>query len=324
MDAFEKKTMKARLPSWLVTPESLLIGLSMAFWFIMGKLDHSFLQWEVQRELSTHIWETALMALPMTLIILTGGIDLSIGSIMSLSAVTAGLLHQAGWPMPMGCLAAMVVGMACGWLNGWFITRFKVHPLMITLASMAAFRGMAEGVSQARPLSGFPESFTRMGNDAWLGLPIAGWIFAGSLVMAAWIMHAHRLGRCIHAIGYNEQAARFSGLRVDRMLLGLYTLSGLSAAMAAILFMARRNTAKADIGAGVELGVITAVVMGGVSIFGGRGTLAGVCLGLFLIHETREFVSWHWSRDELNLLALGVLLILSVVFQQLLGHKRPS
>ena len=80
---------------------------------------------------------------------------------------------------------------------------------MITLASMAAFRGIAEGVSQARPLSGFPESFTRMGNDAWLGLPIAGWIFAGSLVMAAWIMHAHRLGRCIHAIGYNEQAARF-------------------------------------------------------------------------------------------------------------------
>jgi len=108
------------------------------------------------------------------------------------------------------------------------------------------------------------------------------------------------------------------------MLLGLYTPSGLSAAMAAILFMARRNTAKADIGAGVELGVITAVVMGGGSIFGGRGTLAGVCLGLFLIHETREFVSWHWSRDELNLLALGVLLILSVVFQQLLGHKRAS
>jgi rhamnose transport system permease protein len=137
-------------------------------------------------------------------------------------------------------------------------------------------------------------------------------------------MHGHRLGRYIHAIGYNEVATRYSGIRVNRILLGLYCLSGLSASIAAILFMARRNTAKADIGAGVELGVITAVVMGGVSIFGGRGSLFGVCLGLVLIHETREFVSWHWSRDELNLLALGSLLILSVVFQQLLGHKRSS
>ncbi|MGA1014909.1 MAG: ABC transporter permease [Limisphaerales bacterium] len=316
--------MKTKWFSWLSHPESLLSCSTLVMLGWICKVDPTFLQWEVQKELSTHIWETALMALPMTLIILTGGIDLSIGSTMSLCAITAGMLHQHGVPLPMGCLAAALVGLAGGWFNGWFITRLKVHPLIITLATMAAFRGIAEGVSQARPLSGFPKSFTWLGQASWLGIPLAGWLFLGCLALCAWIMHGHRLGRYIHAIGYNEVATRYSGIRVNRILLGLYCLSGLSASIAAILFMARRNTAKADIGVGVELGVITAVVMGGVSIFGGRGSLFGVCLGLVLIHETREFVSWHWSRDELNLLALGSLLILSVVFQQLLGHKRSS
>jgi rhamnose transport system permease protein len=199
-----------------------------------------------------------------------------------------------------------------------------VHPLIITLATMAAYRGMAEGISHAKPVSGFPDSFTWLGQGDWFGLPVAAWVFAVMVGIVLWMMHGRAFGVGICAIGHNETATRFSGLRVDRYLVTLYTFSGFASALAAVLFVARRNTAKADAGMGMELGVITAVVIGGVSIFGGRGTLIGACLGVLLIHETREFVSWHWNRDELNLLALGILLILSVVFQKLLRHKQGS
>ncbi|MDA7618781.1 ABC transporter permease, partial [Verrucomicrobia bacterium] len=225
---------------------------------------------------------------------------------------------------PLACLAALLAGILCGALNGWFITRMQVHPLIITLATMAAYRGVAEGISRARPVSGFPSSFAWLGQGLWLGIPVAGWLFLGLLVVMLWMMHARSFGTHVYAIGLNSTATRFSGIRVDRMLLAIYTFSGGVSALAAILLVARRNTAKADMGMGMELGVITAVVIGGVSIFGGRGSLLGTCLGILLIHETREFVSWHWNRDELNLLALGALLILSVVFQKLLRHKRAT
>jgi rhamnose transport system permease protein len=282
------------------------------------------LQWEVQRALSSHVWELAIIAIPMTLIILTAGIDLSVGSVMGLSAITTGMLFQKGLPLPLACSASLLVGIFCGFLNGWFITRMKVHPLIITLATMAAYRGMAEGISHAKPVSGFPDSFTWLGQGDWFGLPVAAWVFAVMVGIVLWMMHGRAFGVGIYAIGHNETATRFSGLRVDRYLVTLYTFSGFASALAAVLFVARRNTAKADAGMGMELGVITAVVIGGVSIFGGRGTLIGACLGVLLIHETREFVSWHWNRDELNLLALGILLILSVVFQKLLRHKQGS
>lgn len=305
-------------------PETFLIVLLGLLFVAMGQLDASFLQWEVQRELSSHVWELAIIVIPMTLIILTAGIDLSVGSVMGLSAITTGMLFQKGLSLPLACSAALLVGIFCGFLNGWFITRLKVHPLIITLATMAAYRGMAEGISQAKPVSGFPDSFTWLGQGDWLGLPVAAWIFAMMTLFVLWMMHARAFGVGIYAIGHNETATRFSGLRVDRYLVALYTFSGFASALAAVLFVARRNTAKADAGMGMELGVITAVVIGGVSIFGGRGTLIGACLGVLLIHETREFVSWHWNRDELILLALGFLLILSVVFQKLLRHKQGS
>ena len=166
MDAFEKNHGKTSIMA--CNPESLLIGLSMAFWFIMetGPL---LLQWEVQRELSTHIWETALMALPMTLIILTGGIDLSIGSIMSLSAVTAGLLHQAAGPA--GGLPGCHGRHGLWWFNGWFITGPRCTPDDYP-GKHSSVRGMAEGVSRASTFW-LSRKLYPMGNDAWLG-PIAG------------------------------------------------------------------------------------------------------------------------------------------------------
>lgn len=316
--------MKAIFLRILSLPETFLSCLIITLFALISQLDPSFLQWEVQRSLSGHIWELAIIAIPMTLIILTAGIDLSVGSIMSLSAITAGMLFQAGSSMPLACGAALLTGTLGGFLNGFFIARMRVHPLIITLATMATYRGIAEGISQAKPVSGFPAGFTRLGQDEWLNLPFAAWVFFIMFVSVFWVIHRRALGLHVYAIGNNDTASRFSGIHVDRILIGLYTFSGFSSALAALLFVARRNTAKADIGMGIELGVITAVVIGGVSIFGGRGTLVGTCLGLLLIHETREFVSWHWNRDEFILIVLGLLLIVSVVFQKLLRHKQSS
>jgi len=296
----------------------LLIGLALT----AGRLSPAFLAAPAQIELSTHVWELALLALPMTLIILTAGIDLSVGSTMALSAVVFGLSFAHGFPVWAAALLALLTGAAAGALNGVFVAHVRVHPLIVTLATLAAYRGIAEGISLGRPFSGFPASFATLGQGTLRGLPIPGILFLAALLATAMGLARTPLGLRLSAIGYNETAARYSGLAVTRIKLWLYTASGLTAAVAALLFVARRNTAKADIGAGMELDVITAVVLGGTSIFGGRGRLLGTVLGVLLIHETREFVSWQYARDELNLIVIGALLLLSVLADSLLSPRK--
>ncbi len=302
--------------------EGVLLLLLLGLLGLAYGLSPHFLAPAAQLELSTHVWELALLALPMTLIILTGGIDLSVGSTMALCAVVFGLCFQTHMPLAVAALLTLVVGAAAGALNGVFVGYVRVHPLIVTLATLAAYRGMAEGISLGRPVSDFPPSFTQWGQGAVLGLPIPGLIFLIALGLTAFFTARTPLGTWLSALGYNETAARYSGVAVARVKLLLYTASGLTAALAALLFVARRNTAKADIGTGMELAVITAVVLGGTSIFGGRGRLFGTVLGVLLIHETREFVSWQWNRDELNLIVIGSLLVLSVLADSLLSAKK--
>jgi len=297
-----------------------IVGLLVAAWAIAP----DFLAVPAQAEMSTHVWELALLTLPMTLIIISGGIDLSVGSTMALCAVVIGLAYEAGWPLWIGCALALATGAAGGALNGAFVAAARVHPLIVTLATLAAYRGIAEGISLARPISGFPDSFAAVGRGAALGLPVPGIVFIVCAAIGAVVLAGTVFGRSLYAIGDNEEAARFSGIAVDRVKLLLYTLSGSAAAMAAIMLVSRRNTAKADMGQNMELDVITAVVLGGVSIFGGRGRILGVLLGILLIHETREFVSWQWNRDELNFIVVGALLIASVALNTLMTYRKRS
>jgi rhamnose transport system permease protein len=280
-------------------------------------LEPRFIAPATQLDLSTHSFELALLALPMTFIIISGGIDLSIGAAMALSAVVLGLLYESGSPMWVAALAALATGTAAGLLNGLFVAFVRVHPLIVTLATMAAFRGLAEGISLGRPISGFPDAFTWWGTGSLLRLPIPLLIFA-AVALAAILIRARTVpGFWLYAIGDNERAARYGGIPVDRVKVILYTLAGTAAALAGIIYAARRNTAKADIGSGIELEVITAVVLGGTSIFGGRGTILGTLLGIALIHEIHEFVSWHWQHDELILIVVGTILIGSVLLNNL-------
>ncbi len=289
---------------------------------LMGIMDPGFLSWRTQKELSTHVWELALLAIPMTFVIITAGIDLSIGSAMALAAVVLGLCFEAGMSPWIASLLAVLVGLGAGALNGFFVAWVRVHPLIVTLATLAAFRGIAEGISLGRPISGFPESFAMIGRGEILGLPIPGIIVLIASLAAFLILWKTPLGRYVYALGHNETGTRFSGIPVERIKFLLYTLSGTCAGICAALYVARRNTAKADIATGMELDVITAVVLGGASIFGGRGTIIGTLLGIFLIHEVREFVSWRWNQDELNLVVIGTLLICAVLINRLLSRKK--
>lgn len=315
--------MMARMRQWGFSygHETVLACLLGGLLLGAGLVAPAFLSLEAQIELSTHIWELALLAIPMTFIIITAGIDLSVGSTLALSAVVLGLSHEAGASPALGAVLALLTGAAAGALNGCFVARLRAHPLIVTLATLAAFRGVAEGISLGRPISGFPEGFALVGRGSLWGLPIPGLLFAVLALLAAVVLMKTPFGRRLYAIGHNETAARFSGVPVARIQLLLYTLSGVFAGLAAVILVARRNTAKADLALGLELEVITAVVLGGASIFGGRGHLLGTLLGVLLVHETREFVSWHWNRDELNFIVIGTLLIISVLVHKALSAK---
>lgn len=284
-------------------------------------VEPQFVRWDSQVELSTHLWELALLAVPMTLIIITAGIDLSVGSALALCAVVLGLAYEHGISPWIGAIFAIATGVTAGALNGVFVAKVKVHPLIVTLATLAAFRGIAEGISLGRPISGFPDSFAMISRGQWFGVPIPCLFFLAAAGIAAVVLMKTPTGRFLYAMGHNETATRFSGVAVDRIKFWLYTASGAAAGVAAVLLVARRNTAKADLGAGLELDVITAVVLGGTSIFGGRGNMLGTLLGILLIHETREFVSWHWNQSELNLIVTGFVLVASVLLNRLFSRS---
>ena len=301
--------------------ETMLVAMLAALMLYAWRVDPSFVTWQAQSSLAQHGWEIALIAVPMTFIILTGGIDLSVGSIMALCAVAFGLGFKSRLPISVLALLVLCLGLSLGLINGLIITRFKVHPLIVTLATLSAYRGIAEGVSLAKPYSGFPANFLTFGNGIWP--PILTLI---SFLAAILLLTKFTFGRTVIAVGNNEVASRFSGLSVDRVKLILYSWSGLFAGLATLILCARRNTAKADLGLGMELSITTAVVLGGVSIEGGRGSVLGVALGVTLLHELREFVSWHWQKDELNMVLTGVLLVGSVLIQQGLiriSKKKP-
>ncbi|MGE3109121.1 MAG: ABC transporter permease [Phycisphaerales bacterium] len=282
-----------------------------------------FLSLATQRSLLPQVAELALLAVPMTLVILTGGIDLSVGSVMALSAVLTGIAFERGLGVWPAAGVGVATGLACGIINGLFITRANLHPLIVTLATMSLLRGLAEGISGAKPVSGFPDSFSSLATDRVMGVPVIMLPALAAFVVAALVMWRGVAGRHIRAIGYNQTAARYCGIAVARVSLWIYALSGAAAGLAAVMLIARRNTAKADAGLGIELDVITAVVLGGTSIAGGRGSLAGTLLAVLLLHQLRQFIAWRWYHDEYVLPVVGAVLIASVLAGRWPRRRRP-
>jgi len=272
-----------------------------------------FVSLDTQLSLLPHVAELALLAVPMTLVMLIGGIDLSVGATMAIAAVSVGAAYQQSAPIWLACLLGIIAGGFCGLFNAFFIVQARLHPLIVTLATLSLFRGLAEGVSGGSPVSGFPASLTLLASDRLGGLPIILAPVALAYAGAGIALWRGAAGRNIRAIGFNETACQFSGIAVDRLKLVLYTLSGTCAGLAAVMSIARFNTATADSGKGMELDAITAVVLGGTSVTGGRGSIVGTLLGVLLLHEVRQFIEWRWHHEEWVQPVVGIVLILSVM-----------
>ncbi len=265
--------------------------------------------------------EVGLVALAMTFVIVTGGIDLSVGSILGMTAIILGVLwHNVGLALPVAMVLAVVIAGVAGLVNGLIITRFSVPPLIATLATLALYRGLAEGISKARSVRGYPEWFFVLGQGEVLGVPTQLWIFFACALLAAFVLGYTTFGRATYAIGANEVATRFSGISVDRTKLLIYTAAGAVAGLAGVIFVSRVSTTRSDMGTGLELDVITAVVLGGTSIFGGRGTIVGTVIGLILMQALKNGLALAGVKGDGTIVVIGGVLILAILISNIFGR----
>jgi rhamnose transport system permease protein len=322
-----------RLKSLLISWDVLLVVLLVICIVLGGFLSPYFLSGFNFYALTSNIMEIAIMALPMTLIIIAGEIDLSVASILGLASVLLGFLWEKGTPLWLAIVVALLVGLVAGLLNGWLVTKLALPSLVITIGSLALFRGLAYVVLGDQAVSSFPTAFTNFGFSTIPGteVPWSGLIFAILAIVFAVILHFSRLGRQIYAMGNNKEAARFSGINVARIKLLLFVLSGVIAALAGIIFTARFSSARPDNAVGFELDVVTVVLLGGVNIFGGRGSLLGVVLAIFIVGVIQNILSLLNISGDIQSLVIGLLLIFSVLGPNLarrisvgISQRRPA
>jgi len=267
--------------------------------------------------LNLSIGEVAIMTLPMTLIIVTGEIDLSVASTLGMSSALLGYLYAHGWSIPLAIAAALVVGAAAGAANGFLVTKVGLPSLAVTIGTLTLYRGIAIVILGPQTVSTFPAKYTNIGVTS---LPHTGGYVSYSvgffLVLAILFgiaLHATPFGRSLFVMGANAEAARYAGLRVKRTKFRLFVLSGLVCAFAGILYTFRLSTAVQDNGIGLELSVVTVVLLGGVSIFGGRGSILGVVLAIAVFAGLQSALFLTNFEQRAMGVVTGSLLLLSVL-----------
>ena len=282
---------------------------------VFSAIAENFFTWSNFFEVIRFSVELGLLALAMTPVIISGGIDLSIGSMMGLAAVVLGSAWQ-DWHLPLAAAAliALVVGFAGGAINALAISSLNLPPLIVTLGTFSLFRGMAEGITHgAVNFTGFPKSFLFLG-QGYLGgvIPVQLLFFLPVLAGYAILLHRSVIGRALYAIGFTAAGARYAGIPVRRRLALVYLLSGVVASLAAIIYVAHLGQAKSDVGTGYELDAITAVVLGGTSVFGGRGTIWGTIFGLFALSVLQNGLHLAALPSELTGILTGTLLVVAI------------
>ena len=323
MSALPQVAVRSGAPRWLARHETLLAAILVVALAILGAFNQRFLTVDNLLNQGRLMAEVGLIALPMTFVIITGGIDLSVGSIVGLSAITLGYSWKSfGVPLPLAIVLAVGVGGLAGFANGLLITRVKVPPLIMTIATLALYRGLAEGVSQAHSVRGYPEWFFFTGQGDLFGVPTQLWVLLVGMLVAGVALDRTTFGRTLYAIGNNETAARFSGLAVDRIKLIVYTLSGMMAGISGYVLVSRVTTTRSDMGIGYELDVIAAVVLGGTSIFGGSGTIWGTAIGLVMIQLLKNGLALTGVKGDATIIVIGAVLIVSTLIASSLQKRR--
>ncbi|MDU0367240.1 ABC transporter permease [Microbacterium sp. NPDC089180] len=311
-------------PFWrraLLTREAAIIGILLLVIVVSLATVRNFDSPLTVTYLLRDIAPILLIALPMTLIIITEEIDLSVASIVGLSSVTVGVLTQAGWPFEVAALAAIVVGLVAGAINGFLVTVVGLPSLAVTIGTLALFRGIAVGLLGTEAVTEFPETWTDLAkaNIPGTPLPLIMIPFAVLAIVFAVLLHLTPFGRSLYAIGLNKEAAQFSGIDVARTKFVLFVLSGTVSGFAGVYFTLLYSNARGENAMGMELQIIAAVLLGGVSIFGGRGALHGVIAGVLLIGTLGSALRLAGVTSDIINVITGVLLVLSVVSASLLA-----
>jgi rhamnose transport system permease protein len=269
--------------------------------------------------------EKIIVALIMTLIIINGEIDLSVASVMGLSACVTAWLFRMGVPLPLALVAALGSGVITGLFNGFWTAYVGLPSLAVTLAGLIGYRGVARILVEDRAIGNYPEWFNDLGQQPLVGpLTLSIIIFLVLFAAIAIVLHGSALGRLVYVMGNSLEAARYSGVRTKRVKMTLFVASGVIAALAGILYAARLGSVRGDMAQGFELDIITIVLLGGVSIFGGSGNLVGVGLSIFVILNLRNGMGLANITGNTQTSVVGALLILSVLVPNMaqLIHNR--
>ena len=306
-----RRSFLANFQRW----EWMLVGLILLDVLINIRLSPFFLDARNLSRTSSDFMEIGLMMLPMVFIIITGNIDLSVASNMGMSASFMGLLHNLGVNIWVAALAGLLLGTLGGMLNGYLVARVKLPALVVTLGTYAFYRGIAYGFLGDQAARGYPKAFTYFGQGRVFDtlVPFSVALFIILAILFGLVLHRTVFGRYLFAIGNNENATLYSGVPVARIKFIIYTLSGFMAALAGLILAARFGSTRPDIGTGLELAVITAAVLGGVDINGGKGTMLGAVLSLFLIGLMRFGMGLLNIQGQVQGIVIGLLLILSIL-----------
>lgn len=302
--------LRERLLSW----EGFLLAVLILLYVANTLASPFFLTVQNQVNMVQLSIEKVIVALVMAFVIINGEIDLSVASVMGLAACALGWLVLVGVPAPLAIIACLLIGVACGAFNAFWIVSFGMPSLVVTLATMIAYRGIARILVEDQSLGNFPDWFGRLGQQPIVGpFPVAMLIFVLLAVVAWVVLQRTAFGRKVTFIGANRAVAEFSGVEVARVKTIIFVASSLVAALAGLLFAARLGSVRGDAAQGFELDVITIVLLGGVSIFGGVGTITGTVLAIFIVLALRNGMALANLTGHIQSGILGVLLILSVM-----------
>jgi rhamnose transport system permease protein len=296
-----------------IRPE-VVPAILLVFAFIAGALQSKFfLDVRYLLDSSTLYVETGLLALGMTFVIVSGNIDLSVASMTALVACVTGKLMAAGWSIPMACAAGIGLGVGLGAINGLLVAKMKLPSFVVTLATMAVYRGIAQVLLGATSVK-IPANFVGIDMQYLPGhFPIPLVILLVIALILGLILHRTLFGRWVFSLGTNELASFYAGLPVAAVKVGVFAISGLMAGIAALLMDSRLGVARFDHARGLELDAITAVLLGGASIFGGRGTVLGTTLAVFLVAILRIGMGVANVKAEYQLAVIGTLLVVAVL-----------
>ncbi|TSJ56372.1 autoinducer 2 import system permease LsrD [Atlantibacter subterranea] len=268
-----------------------------------------------------------IVALPLTLVIISGGIDISLGSTIGLCAIALGVLMQSGVPMGVAIVLTLALGLACGFLNAALIHYTGISPLVITLGTLYLYGGGAlllsgmAGATGYEGIGGFPDSFTAFANATLLGLPVPLVMFF-VITLFFWVLaHQARFGRHLFLLGQNARAARYAALPVNGMLYGVYGLVGLASAIAAVILVSYFGSARSDLGRDLLMPALTAAVLGGANIYGGSGSVVGTALAALLVGYLQQGLQMVGIPNQVSSALSGALLIVVVIGRSVSLHR---